>query len=76
MSDVSGGRCLSSSCLYRTQLSRSKVGYLAAPVVGVITGLIILGEAITFLDIVGIAITTAGIVLVLVAQQRRTVAAA
>ena len=46
------------------------IGYLGAPVVGVITGIMVLGEVITLLDIAGIAVTTAGIVIVLVAQQR------
>ena len=50
------------------------IGYLATPVVGVITGIIVLGEVITLLDIAGIAVTTAGIVVVLVAQQRSAAA--
>ncbi len=47
------------------------IGYLGAPVVGVIAGIIVLGELITPIDIAGILVTTAGIVVVLVAGRRR-----
>jgi len=46
------------------------IGYLGAPVVGVIAGLLILGEALTLLDLAGVIVTTAGIVFVLLAQRR------
>jgi len=52
------------------------IGYLGAPVVGVISGVLILGEIVTPLDLAGIAVTTAGIVVVLVAQGRGRVPAA
>jgi len=45
------------------------IGYLGAPVVGVIAGIIVLGEIITPIDIAGIAVTTAGIVVVLLASR-------
>ncbi len=47
------------------------IGYLGAPVVGVIAGIIVLGEVITALDIAGVLVTTVGIVVVLLAGQRR-----
>ena len=46
------------------------IGYLGAPAVGVIAGIIVLGEIITPIDIAGIAVTTAGIVVVLLASRR------
>ena len=46
------------------------IGYLGAPVVGVIAGLLILGEALSLLDLAGVIVTTAGIVFVLLAQRR------
>ena len=45
------------------------IGYLGAPAVGVIAGIIVLGEIITPIDIAGIAVTTAGIVVVLLASR-------
>jgi drug/metabolite transporter (DMT)-like permease len=45
------------------------IGYLGAPVVGVIAGVIVLGEVITSIDIAGIGVTTAGIVVVLLASR-------
>ena len=45
------------------------IGYLGAPAVGVIAGIIVLGEVITPIDIAGIAVTTAGIVVVLLASR-------
>ncbi len=47
------------------------IGYLGAPVVGVVAGIIVLGEVITPIDLAGIAVTTAGIVVVLLAGRRR-----
>lgn len=47
------------------------IGYLGAPVVGVIAGIIVLGELITPIDLAGIMVTTAGIVVVLLAGRRR-----
>ena len=41
------------------------IGYLGAPVVGVIAGIIVLGEVITLLDLVGVLVTCGGIVVVL-----------
>jgi len=46
------------------------IGYLGAPVVGVIAGIIVLGETLTLLDLAGVLVTTAGIVVVLLAQRR------
>ena len=45
------------------------IGYLGAPVVGVIAGIVVLGESISGLDLLGIAVTTTGIIVVLVAQR-------
>jgi drug/metabolite transporter (DMT)-like permease len=50
----------------------SSIGYLGAPVVGVLAGVIVLGEAVTVLDVAGIAMTAAGIVTVLLAQAGAT----
>jgi drug/metabolite transporter (DMT)-like permease len=47
------------------------IGYLGAPVVGVIAGIIVLGETITALDMAGVLVTGLGIVVVLVAQRPR-----
>ena len=45
------------------------IGYLGTPVVGVIAGIVVLGEVVTALDVAGIAVTTAGIVVVLLAGR-------
>jgi drug/metabolite transporter (DMT)-like permease len=45
------------------------IGYLGAPVVGVVAGIIVLGETITLIDAAGIAMTTIGIVVVLLASR-------
>jgi drug/metabolite transporter (DMT)-like permease len=45
------------------------IGYLGAPAVGVVAGIIVLGEVITLLDIAGIAVTVVAIVVVLLAQR-------
>ena len=47
------------------------IGYLGAPVVGVIAGIIVLGEVLTLLDLAGVAVTTAGIVVVLLAARAK-----
>jgi drug/metabolite transporter (DMT)-like permease len=45
------------------------IGYLGAPAVGVIAGIIVLGEVITPIDLAGIVVTTSGIVVVLLASR-------
>jgi drug/metabolite transporter (DMT)-like permease len=45
------------------------IGYLGAPAVGVVAGIIVLGETISLLDVMGIAVTAAAIVVVLLAQR-------
>jgi drug/metabolite transporter (DMT)-like permease len=45
------------------------IGYLGAPVVGVIAGIIVLGEVIGPMDLLGIAVTGVAIVIVLLAQR-------
>jgi drug/metabolite transporter (DMT)-like permease len=50
------------------------IGYLGAPAVGVIAGIIVLGEIITPIDIAGIAVTTVGIVVVLLASRKMSAA--
>jgi drug/metabolite transporter (DMT)-like permease len=45
------------------------IGYLGAPVVGVIAGIIVLGEVITVLDLAGVLVTSAGIIVVLLAGR-------
>lgn len=45
------------------------IGYLGAPVVGVIAGIVVLGEAVTLLDVAGVAVTAAGIAVVLLAGR-------
>ena len=46
------------------------IGYLGAPVVGVIAGVIVLGETITLLDLAGVLVTALGIIVVLLAGRR------
>ncbi len=48
------------------------IGYLGAPVVGVIAGIIVLGERLTLLDLAGVLLTGLGIVVVLLAQRPRS----
>jgi drug/metabolite transporter (DMT)-like permease len=48
------------------------IGYLGAPVVAVIAGIVVLGEVITPIDIGGVAVTAAGIVVVLLAADRKS----
>ncbi len=45
------------------------IGYLGTPAVGVIAGIIVLGETVSALDLVGMLVTGAAIVIVLVAQR-------
>ena len=45
------------------------IGYLGAPVVGVMAGIIVLGETVSLLDLLGILVTSGGIVVVLLAQR-------
>lgn len=47
------------------------IGYLGAPAVGVIAGIIVLGESVGLLDVAGILVTAAAIVVVLLAQRPR-----
>jgi drug/metabolite transporter (DMT)-like permease len=46
------------------------IGYLGAPVVGVVAGVIVLGETITLLDLAGVLVTALGIIVVLLAGRR------
>jgi drug/metabolite transporter (DMT)-like permease len=46
----------------------TSIGYLAVPVAGILTGVIVLGEPVGLLDILGLVITTTGILVVLRAQ--------
>jgi drug/metabolite transporter (DMT)-like permease len=55
----------------------TSIAYLAVPVVGVVTGTLILGEPITLLDLAGLVVTSAGVIVVVTAgraagQQRST----
>ena len=47
----------------------TSIGYLAVPVAGIITGVLVLGEPVGLLDILGLLVTSAGIVVVLRAQR-------
>jgi drug/metabolite transporter (DMT)-like permease len=47
------------------------IGYLGTPMVGVIVGMLVLGETLSTLDLAGIAVTVAAIVIVLLAQRPR-----
>jgi drug/metabolite transporter (DMT)-like permease len=46
----------------------TSIGYLAVPVAGILTGVIVLGEPVGLLDILGLVVTTGGILVVLRAQ--------
>jgi drug/metabolite transporter (DMT)-like permease len=48
----------------------TSIGYLAVPVAGIITGVLVLGEPVGPLDILGLLVTSAGIVVVLWAPRR------
>ena len=52
----------------------TSIGFLAVPVAGIVTGVIVLGETVSVLDVLGLVVTIAAIVVVLRAQ--RTAAAA
>ncbi|MNC92628.1 hypothetical protein D3C83_90900 [compost metagenome] len=43
----------------------TSIGYLAVPVVGILGGVVFLGESVSLLDVLGLLVTTAGIVVVL-----------
>jgi drug/metabolite transporter (DMT)-like permease len=45
------------------------IGYLGAPVVGVVAGILVLGEVVTLLDVAGVVVTSLGIVVVLLAGR-------
>jgi drug/metabolite transporter (DMT)-like permease len=47
----------------------TSIGFLAVPVVGVITGVIVLAEPVTLLDLAGLVITSAGVVVVVLAGR-------
>ncbi len=47
----------------------TSIGYLAVPVAGIITGVVVLGEPVGLLDILGLLVTSAGIVVVLRAAR-------
>ena len=47
----------------------TSIGYLAVPVAGIITGVLVLGEPVGLLDILGLLVTSAGIVVVLRAAR-------
>jgi drug/metabolite transporter (DMT)-like permease len=48
------------------------IGYLGAPLVGVIAGIIVLGETLNALDLAGVVVTGLGIIVVLLAQRPRS----
>ena len=52
----------------------TSIAYLAVPVVGIITGLVVLGEPVGVLDLLGLLVTSAAIVVVLRAQRGQPVA--
>lgn len=47
----------------------TSIGYLAVPVVGIVTGILVLAEPFGLLDLLGVLVTSAGIVVVLRAQR-------
>ncbi len=47
----------------------TSIAYLAVPVVGVVTGALFLGEPITLLDLAGLVITSAGVIVVVTAGR-------
>jgi drug/metabolite transporter (DMT)-like permease len=54
----------------------TSISYLAVPVVGVVTGVIVLGEALGPLDLAGLAATSAGVAVVVLAERQRAAATA
>jgi drug/metabolite transporter (DMT)-like permease len=47
----------------------TSIAYLAVPVVGVVTGALFLGESITLLDLTGLVVTSAGVIVVVTAGR-------
>jgi drug/metabolite transporter (DMT)-like permease len=47
----------------------TSIGYLAVPVAGIISGMVLLGEHLTPLDLAGLVVTSAGVVVVLLAER-------
>jgi drug/metabolite transporter (DMT)-like permease len=47
----------------------TSIGYLAVPVAGILTGVLVLGEPVGLLDMLGLLVTSAGITVVLRAQR-------
>jgi drug/metabolite transporter (DMT)-like permease len=47
----------------------TSIGYLAVPVAGILTGVLVLGEPVGLLDLLGLVVTSAGIMVVLRAQR-------
>ncbi len=47
----------------------TSIGYLAVPVAGIVTGILVLGEPVGLLDMLGLLVTSAGIVVVLRAAR-------
>jgi len=50
----------------------TSIGYLAVPIVGIVAGAVVLREPVGALDLLGFAVTSAGIVVVLLARQTET----
>ena len=48
------------------------IGYLGAPLVGVIAGILVLGETLTLLDLAGVIVTGLGVVVVILAGRARS----
>lgn len=48
----------------------TSIGYLAVPVAGIVTGIVVLGETVSALDVIGLVTTMAAVVIVLLAEQR------
>jgi drug/metabolite transporter (DMT)-like permease len=49
----------------------TSIGYLAVPVVGILTGVLVLGEPVGPLDVLGLLVTSVAILVVLRAQDKR-----
>jgi drug/metabolite transporter (DMT)-like permease len=49
--------------------TNTSIGYLAVPVAGILTGVAVLGEPVGLLDVLGLLVTSAAIVVVLRAQE-------
>lgn len=48
----------------------TSIAYLAVPVVGIVTGAVVLAEPITLLDVAGLVVTSAGVFVVVAAGRR------